>query len=160
MGKGGIKPDPRKVKIVQQWPDPKNLHELRQFLGLANYFRKYLQGYSTVVASLTGLTRQDVTWQWGDEQRQAFLKVKEMLTNAPLLVHPDPTKPYEVICDASLEGLGAVLLQEGKPIAYDSRKLTSAEKNYTTTEQELLAVVHALEVSRCYLEGRPRGSQW
>jgi hypothetical protein len=156
VGHGGIKPDPRKVKIVEDWPVPKNLHE-RQFLGLANYFRKYMQGYSTVVAPLTSLTKKSNAWHWTPACQAAYEKVKALLTNAPLLVHPDPDKPYEVICDASLEGIGAVLLQDGRPIAYESRKLIPAERNYTTTEQELLAVVHALNVWRCYLEGAAGG---
>jgi len=90
---------------------------------------------------------------WSDTCERAFREVNTDLTTAPVLAVPDCTKPFELVCDASGFGLGAVLLQEGRPVAFESRKLTSAELNYITTEAELLAVVHALKIWRCYLEG-------
>jgi len=92
--------------------------------------------------------------EWSEHCQTAFEQVKHALTHAPVLSLPDFTKPFEVICDASIEGLGAVLLQEERPLAFESRKLVPAERNYTTGEQELLAVVHALKTWRCYLEGQ------
>ena len=121
-----------------------NVHDMRSFLGFGNYFCKFVQGYSALVRPLTDLTRNDTPFVWTKECQSAFDGLVWNLTHAPLLVLPNPDKPYEVICDASGWAIGAVLLQEGKPIAFESRKMNSAEMNYTISEQELLAVVHAL----------------
>ena len=102
---------------------------------------------------MTNLTRKTVGWNWTGRCQDAFEKLERSLVEAPLLRTPDEAKPYEVITDASDYGLGAVLLQEGRPVAFESRKLNSAELNYTVTEKEMLAVVHTLRVWRCYLEG-------
>jgi hypothetical protein len=149
----GIRPDPKKVEVVQNWLVPKNVHEVRSFLGLANYFWKFISHYSEVAAPLTNLTKKSYELAWTGKCQDAFEKLKRLLTEAPLLRTPDESKTYRVVTDASDIGLGGVLLQESYPIAYESRKLNSAEQNYTTTEREILAVVHALRVWRCYLEG-------
>jgi len=153
----GVKVDPVKTKCVDEWPTPRNAKDLRSFLGLANYFRRFIQGYSKLVAPLTDLMKSDAVWSWTSECQQAFDGVKSALTSAPILAMPDFTKPFEVISDASGDAhrgaLGAVLMQEGRVIAYESRKLSKAELNYTTTEQEMLGVVYALHRWRCYLEG-------
>ena len=149
----GIRPDPKKVEAVQSWPVPKNVSDVRSFLGLCNYFRKFMDHYSEVAIPLTNLTRKNVPFDWTGRCQDAFEKLKLLLTRAPLLRTPDSSLPYEVVTDASDLGLGAVLLQEGRPIAFESRKLNSAELNYTVTEKEMLGVVHALKVWRCYLEG-------
>ena len=153
VGKDGIKVDPRKIETVAKWARPKDVSQLRSFLGLCNYFRRFIQGYSTLVAPLTHLTRKDVKFTWTDQCEESFEGVKYALTHAPVLILPTFGERFEVICDASLVGIGAVLLQNGKPIAFESRKLTPAERNYTTGEQELTAVVHAMRTWRCYLEG-------
>lgn len=153
VSKDGLKVDESKVATVRDWPTPKEVSSLRGFLGLANYFRKFIQGYSSLVAPLTQLTGSTAEWQWGTQQEEAFNGVKFALTNAPVLRFPDPNKHYEVISDASLAGTGAVLMQEGHPAAYTSSKFTPPERNYTTTEQELLGVIKALKQWRCYLEG-------
>jgi transposase InsO family protein len=159
VGKEGIKVDPAKTQVVRDWPTPTSVKDVRSFLGLANYFRKFVQGYSTLVEPLTRLTRKELVWNnqtWDSKCEQAFQGVKSALTNAPVLIMPDQAKgDYEVICDASLVGIGAVLTQGGKPIAYESSKFSAAERNWSTTEQELWAVVHALQTWRCYLEGVP-----
>lgn len=153
----GIKPDPKKVQAVLQWPRPTTKKELRSFLGLTQYFRKFIQGYSKIAAPLNALLKEDVDWRrpntWCVKCTAAFHTLKQHLTAAPVLAMPDFTKPFEVVCDASIVAVGAVLMQGGRPIAFESRKLTGAEYNYFTSEQELLAVVHALTVWRCYLEG-------
>jgi hypothetical protein len=149
----GIRPDPKKVEVVQNWPVPKNVHEVRSFLSLANYFRKFISNYLKVAASLTNLTKKSHVWAWTGKCQDAFEKLKHLLTEALLLRPPDESKTYRVVTDAADIGLGRVLLQDGHPMAYESRKLNSAEQNYTRTEREMLAIVHALRVWRCYLEG-------
>ena len=155
VSSSGIKVDTDKIAAIEKWPVPKNLSELRSFLGLANYFRKFVQGYSKLVAPLTELTKSTVPWpaEWPDACNDAFEQVKWNLTHAPILAIPDVTQPFEVICDASGYGLGAVLMQNGRPCAFESKKMLPAERNYTATEQEMLAVIHALKIWRCYLEG-------
>ncbi len=110
-------------------------------------------GYSVMTRPLTALLRQNAEFVWTPECQTAFQAVKDALTNAPVLGMPDFSKPFEVVADACVHGIGALLMQEGRPVAFESRKLIPAEVNYSTTEQELLAVVHALGTWRCYLEG-------
>ncbi len=157
VGRNGVRMDPAKIAVVKDWPTPKSIKELRSFLGLANYFRRYIQGYSSLVAPLTALLKQDriAATDWTDEHQRTFEHVKELLTTAPVLTLPDPSKPFTIISDASVNGTGAVLLQNDKVCAYTSKKFTAAEYNYTTTEQELLGIIHALQEWRCYLEGGP-----
>ena len=162
VGREGIKPDPAKVKVVQDWPTPRTATELRSFLGLANYFRRFMNNYSKHVGPLLALTTGTLAhgaWPegtWGAAQETAFQWIKQALTTAPTLTTPDLSKSFVVMTDASVEGIGAVLMQDGKPVAYESRRLIPAETRYTTTEQEMLAVVHALKMWRCFLEGGAR----
>ena len=153
VGADGIKVDPKKTQAVQDWPEPKNVPELRSFLGLATYFRKFIQGFANLTMPLTALLKKEVPWKWSQKCIDAFAGIKHALTHAPMLQIPDHGKPFEVVCDASGYGLGAVLIQDGLPVAYESRKMLPAERNYPGGEQELLAVIHALTVWRCYLEG-------
>ena len=153
VGRHGIRMDPRKTAAIADWPRPKDAHQLRSFLGLATYFRRFVQGYSKLVSPLTDLLKGDAPWVWSERCQSAFEGAKHALTSSPVLVMPDYHKPFEVVCDASVTGIGAVLLQQGRPVAFESRKLSSAERNYTTGEQELFAVVHAMRTWRCYLEG-------
>jgi hypothetical protein len=158
ISKDGIKVDPAKTKAIEQWPAPNNLPQLRSFLGMANFFRKFVKNYSIIAKPLTDLTRSNAPWLWSPLCEEAFAKLKHALTHAPVLATPDYSEgaqPFSVVCDASITGVGAVLMQGDRPIAYESRKLTPAEINYTTTEQEMLAVIHALQTWRCYLEGIP-----
>lgn len=165
----GVKPDPKKVAVVKEWPQPSTVHEVRSFLGLANYFRKFIKDYSRIAAPLTNLTKGNISKakgkntkvNWTPQCQAAFDELKSALTSAPCLALPDFRLPFEVVCpqpmevvtDASDYALGAILMQNGRPVAFESHKLSSAEANYTTTEKELLAVVHALKIWRCYLEG-------
>lgn len=162
VGANGVKVDPRKVKTVQEWPVPQDVHQLRSFLGLSNYFRKFIQGYSSLVRPLTDMLRKggNVSRDWTAEAQQAFEGVKYSLTNAPVLTIPDlqaaqDGTPFEVVTDASKYGVGGVLLQGGKPVAFESKKFLPAEMNYSTSEKELLGVIHALKTWRCYLAGVP-----
>jgi len=154
IGEFGVKPDPAKVKVVQEWPEPNNVAELRSFLGLAQYFRKFIQGYAQTVCHLYDLLKTNAVFNFSDAHRKAFDQVKYSLTNAPVLHTPDFSKAFELWTDASTHGIGSVLMQDGHPVAYESRKLSSAEYNYTTTEQELLAVVHSLKVFRPYIQSK------
>ena len=153
VGREGLKVDPQKVVTVQQWPQPHNVQKLRQFLGLANYFRRFIRDYSSIATPLTRLTSKTVPFEWTLACQEAFEKIKHALINAPVLTLPDPSAPYTVWSDASIVGSGAVLIQDGKPVAYTSHKFTPAEVNYTTTDQECLGIVNALKEWRCYLEG-------
>ena len=153
VGKNGVKVDPSKTAVLEQWPVPKSVHDVRSFVGLATYFRRFVEKFSQMVAPLTRLTGKDIPFVWDESCQRAFEQVKHALTNAPILALPNFELPFEVITDASIEGLGGILLQNERPLAYESRRLIPAEVNYTTGEQELLAVVHALTIWRCYLEG-------
>ena len=129
----GIHPFEGKVEAVKAAPNPKNLTELKAYLGLLTYYGKFLPNLANVLAPLYQLLWKDVKWNWGDQEQQSFNKSKEMLTSTALLVHYDPTKPLVLSCDASQYRVGAVLSQvysgEEKPVAYTSRTLTKAERN-------------------------------
>jgi hypothetical protein len=134
----------KKLRLVTKLHRPLEVGQLRSFLGLCNYFRRFIHGYSTLVAPLTSLTRSKVKYIWTDECECAFENVKYALTHAPVLTLPKLGEPFEVVSDASLLEAGAVLLQGGKPIAFESKKFSPVERNYTTSEQELAAIVHAM----------------
>ena len=124
---------------------------------MANYFRKFVYHLAQRTLPLTRMLRKEsiTMWRWTPECQSAFEDIKHALTTAPVLALPDESLPYDVVCDASGSGLGSVLLQDGKPIAYESRQQTPAERNYHITEQELLSCIHALKTWRWYLEGAP-----
>jgi hypothetical protein len=123
------------------------------FLGLVNHFRKFIKHYSKIAVPLTNLTKKSHPWVWTGRCQDAFELLKQKLIEAPLLRSPNESLPYEVVTDAFDLGPGGVLLQEGQPVAFESRKLNDAEMNYQTIEKEMLVVVHALRVWHCYLEG-------
>jgi hypothetical protein len=120
---------------------------------MSYYFRKFIEYYYEIAVPLTNLTRKSHPWVWTGRCQVAFELLKQKLTEAPLLRTPDESLPYEVVTDASDLGLGGVLLQEGQPVAFEFEKLNDAKLNYQTTKKKMLAVVHALRVWRCYLEG-------
>ena len=155
VGRNGLKVDSAKIQVVKDWPVPTTLKHLRSFLGLTNYFRKFIQGYSCLTAPLTSFMKKGVDFKstWTDTHTAIIEQLREALTTAPVLTLPDFSQPFEVVSDASLLGTGAVLMQNEKVIAYTSSKYIPAELNYTTGEQELLGVVKAMQEWRCYLEG-------
>ena len=158
LDRQGVHPDPDKIKTVMEWPTPSCLTELRSFLGLCNYFRKFVKGYSARVGPLLKLLRGESTFPavLTKEQMHAFHGIKHDLCSAPVLVLPQRgpnAPPFEVVSDASQTGCGAVLLQQGKPVSYLSKKFNPAQMNYDTTERELLGVITALNEWRCYLDG-------
>ena len=153
LSEEGVKPDESKVKSLLEWPYPRDQKGMLQFLGLANYFRKFVKDFSRISAPLYHLTKTTTLYSCSDEYQLAFTTLKSQLMNPPTLAFPDPEEPYELISDASVTGCGAVLIQKGRPVAYYSAKFSSAEFNYTTTEQEQLGIIKALKEWRCYLEG-------
>ena len=149
---GAVRPDPKKTQSVADWPPPRNLAELRSFVGLATWFRKFIQGFSRLTLPLTTLTKQNAKWDWSADCQASFEGIKQALSSASVLALPAFDKPFTLVCDASDYGVGAVLMQDDRPIAYESRRFSPAELNYTVSEKEALAVVHALKIWRCYLE--------
>ena len=149
----GIKPNPVKVQVLQDWPAPDSKDALRAFLGLAQYFAKFIPAYASMTTCLQVLMRKSANWHWSDACQQAFENVKQAMLHEPCLAIPNADLPFEVVTDACSTGIGAVLLQEGRPVAFTGRQLTDAETRYHTTDQELLAVIFALQQWRCYLQG-------
>jgi len=139
-----------KVKKVTDWPVPTNSKQVQRFLGLCNWFRRFIPHFGTTASPLYKCTNE---YTWGQPQQEAFDKLKICVTTAPVLRIADYNKSFEVFCDASDLGLGAVLMQDGHPIAYESKIFSPAEINYSTMEKELLAVIHALKKWRIYLDG-------
>ncbi|GKE17983.1 putative reverse transcriptase domain-containing protein [Tanacetum coccineum] len=149
----GIHVDPEKIESIKDWASPKSLTEIRQFLGLAGYHRRFIEGFSKIAKSMTKLTQKNVKFDWGEKEEIAFQLIKQKLCSAPILALPKGSENFIVYCDASHKGLGAVLMQNEKVIAYASRQLKIHEKNYTTYDLELGAVVFALKMWRHYLYG-------
>ncbi|KAJ9535693.1 hypothetical protein OSB04_un001154 [Centaurea solstitialis] len=149
----GIKVDPAKVEAIKGWEPPKTPSEVRSFLGLAGYYRKFIQDFSCLATPLTKLTRKNEKFVWEKAQEAAFEALKDKLCKAPVLSLPDGVDGFVIFCDASNLGLGCVLMQKGKVIAYASRQLKNHERNYPTHDLELAAVVFALKLWRHYLYG-------
>ncbi|GJT40105.1 putative nucleotidyltransferase, ribonuclease H [Tanacetum coccineum] len=149
----GIHVDSSKIEAVKNWEALRTPTEVRSFLGLIGYNRKFIENFSKIAKSLTVLTQKSRTFDWGEEQEKAFQTLKDKLCNAPVLALPDGPEDFVVYCDASGLGLGCVLMQRGKMIAYASRQLKIHEKNYTTHDLELGTVVFALKIWRHYLYG-------
>ncbi|XP_019256308.1 PREDICTED: uncharacterized protein LOC109234697 [Nicotiana attenuata] len=150
---GGIKVDTQKIEAVKSWPRPTTLTEIRSFLGLAGYYRRFVEGFSSLSAPLTKLTQKATKFQWTEACEQSFQELKNRLTLAPVLAFLEGPDDYVMNCDASAVELGCVLMQHGKVIAYTSRQLRKHERNYPTHDLELAAVVHALKIQRHYLYG-------
>nr|GEX05801.1 hypothetical protein [Tanacetum cinerariifolium] len=142
----GIHVDPTKIDSIKDLSSLKNATEIRQFLGLAGYYQRFIEGFSKIAKSMTKLTQKKVKFYWGDKEEAAFQLIKQKLCSAPILALPEGSEDFVVYCDASIKGLGAMLMQREKVIAYGSRQLKVHKKNYTTHDLELRAVVFALKI--------------
>ena len=149
----GIRVDPAKIEAVVNWKSPQNVTEVRSFLGLAGYYRRFVRGFSVIAAPLTKLLRKGMKFEWTDKCQNSFEQLKGMMVEALVLTQPTPEKEYTLYSDASCIGLGCVLMQDGKVVAYASRQLKPHEQNYPTHDLELAAVVFALKIWRHYLYG-------
>ncbi|KAI4313124.1 hypothetical protein L6164_026131 [Bauhinia variegata] len=143
--------DPAKVQAIQEWQPSTKVLELRSFLSLANYYRYFIKGYSAITAPLTNLLKIDKTWNWSQECQNAFEDLKRAVSQEPVMVLPDCSKPFEVHTDASDFAIGGVLMQDGHLIACESHKLNDTEKHYTVQEKEMTAIIHCLCTWRHYL---------
>jgi hypothetical protein len=149
----GISVDPSKIQAVRDWPVPRTVKEIQSFIGLAGYYRRFVQDFSKIAAPITRLTRKGERYEWTEECASAFEKLKEKLTTTPILKTPSGTGGMVIYSDASGKGLGCVLMQHGHVIAYASRQLKPHERNYPTHDLELAAVIFALKIWRHYLLG-------
>nr|GFA32143.1 putative reverse transcriptase domain-containing protein [Tanacetum cinerariifolium] len=149
----GIHVDPAEIESVKDWASLKSPTEIRQFLRLMGYYRRFIEGISKITKTMTKLTQKKIKFEWDDKQEAAFQLLKQKLCSVPILALPEGSEDFIVYCDASNEGLSAVLMQREKVISYASRQLKIHEKNYTTYDLELGAVVFALKIWRHYLYG-------
>lgn len=158
VGNGTLRTDPSKVEAIMEFPVPLTVKQIRRFLGMTGWYRRFVANYADVSAPITNLLQKNKPFVWTDEAQRAFETLKHAMTSAPVLTHPDFTKPFVIQCDASTTGIGSVLFQIGTdgeehPIAYFSKKLNSAQRNYTITELECLAAVLSVLKFRQYIEG-------
>lgn len=154
VSKDGLKPDPEKVKAIEQMPNPENKEGIQRLIGSLNFLRSYIPNVSTVTQPIRELLKADAAWNWGPEQNEAMDRIKQILTSAPVLKYYDVNKDIILQTDASQSGLGAVLLQEGQPVAYASRALTETEQRYPQIDKELLAIVYGCEKFHTYTYGK------
>lgn len=153
----GVRPDPEKIAAVVNFPRPRRVTQIRQFLGLAGWMRRFIEGFSIIAKALHARTQKNASFVWGPEEEEAFLKLKEALCKGPVLRSPDFDKRFRIYTDGSAEGTGAILVQEFEDgehvIAYSSKCLKGREKNFSATELECLGVLHAVEAFRPFVEG-------
>ncbi|WVZ58246.1 hypothetical protein U9M48_008532, partial [Paspalum notatum var. saurae] len=151
LSEKGVAVDPSKVESVLNWKQPESVTEIRSFLGLAGYYRRFIKDFSKTAKPMTSLTKKNAKYTWSPNCEEAFQSLKRSLTTAPVLAQPDVTKPFDVYCDASGNGLGCVLMQEGRVVAYASRQLRKHEANYPTHDLELAAMRHYLLGNTCHI---------
>jgi len=158
IGLSGIEMEKEKVDRVLSWPEPRNVKDVRKFLGLANYYRKFIKNFAQIARPMNVLTRKDVKWRWEEEQQKVFDELKRVFTTKPVLAAPDLDKEFRVEADASNYATGRVLSMKGsdklwRPVAFISKSLSDTKRNYEIHDKEMLAVVRCLEAWRYFLEG-------
>ena len=158
IGPNRIEMEKEKVNGVLSWPEPKNVKDIRKFLGLANYYRRFIKDFAQVARPMNVLTRKDVKWQWREEQQKAFNELKRIFTTKPVLAAPDLDKEFRVEADTSNYATGGVSLMKGsdelwRPVVFISKSLSNTERNYKIHNKEILAVVRCLEAWRHFLGG-------
>jgi hypothetical protein len=154
ISKGGISVDPSKVQDVLSWKAPTSVGYIQSFFELAAYYRRFIEGFSKINKLMTELLEKDKKFKWKPVYEASFQELKKRLTTALILVMPDMKKPFSIYCDASGQGLGCVLMQDGRVVAFASRQLRKHEVNYPTHDLDLATVVHALKIWRHYLMGK------
>jgi hypothetical protein len=154
ISKGEISVDPSKVQDMLSWKAPTSVSDIRSFLGLAGYYQRFIEGFSKISKPMTELLEKDKQFEWTPACEASFQELKNRLTTAPVLVMPNMEKPFSIYCDASGQGLGCVLMQDGHVVAYASRHLRKQEVNYPTHDLELAAMVRALKIWRHCLMGK------
>ena len=154
MTASGLAVDPSKITIVANWESPRDVKDVNSFLGLPGYYRTFVEGFSSIARPMTQLLKKGRKFEWAPTCEASFQELKKRLTTAPVLATPDINKEFVIYCDASGTGLGGVLMQDGRVVAYLSRQLRPHEENYATHDLELAAVVHALKTWRHYLLGK------
>ena len=150
----GLKPDRRKVQAIVDMPPPNDEPSLQRLLGMARYLSQYIPNESTITAPMRELLKKNVNWLWTKSHDAALQQLKKALVESPTLTFYDVTQPVTIRCDASQAGLGASLLQHGKPVAYASRSMSNAEKNYAQIEKEMLSITFAVRKFHQYIYGK------
>ena len=158
IGPEGIKMEKEKVKGVLKWPTPKCVKDVQKFLGLANYYCQFIEGFATVARPLHDLVKKDKKWEWTEREEKAFIELKERFTKEPVLAAPDIDKKMRMEVDASDYAMGGVLLMECRDglwrlVAFLSKSLNETERNYEIHDKEILAIIRGLEAWRHLLEG-------
>jgi hypothetical protein len=153
VGKVGVRVDPKKIEAMQDWPRPKTLKILHGFLGLTGYYHKFVKNYGKIVAPLTALLKNN-SFTWTPAADQAFQTLKATMCTTPVLALPDFTKTFVLECDASERGIGAVLMQDGRPLAFTSKQLSERHLGQSIYEKEMLAILHAVDLWHPYLLGQ------
>jgi hypothetical protein len=147
----GVAVDPDKIRSIMEWPTPKDVSDIRSFMGLARYYRIFIKGFSKIGCPITALQKKGAKFTWTQECEERFQSLKHLLTHAPVLKIADPEDDFLVCTDDCKEGLGGVLMQGGSVVCYESRKLNEHEVKYVTHDLELAAIVHTLKMWRHYL---------
>jgi hypothetical protein len=153
VGKDGVKVDPKTIEAMQDWPHPKTLKSLHGFLGLAGYYHKFVKNYGNIVAPLTSLLKKN-SFTWTRTVAQDFQTLKMSMCTTPILTLPDFTKTFVLECDASGKGIGVVLMQEGRPLAFTSKQLSERNLGKSIYEKEMLAILHVVDLWCTYLLGQ------
>lgn len=151
ISKERVAVDPSKIEALMNWERPSNVSEIRSFLGLVGYYRRFVEGFSKLSGPLTALTKKNARFTWSNECEECFQELKRRLVFAPVLTLPREFEKFVIYSDASLQGLGCLLMQQDKVIAYASRQQKDHEKNYPTHDLELAAIVYTLKIWRHYL---------